>query len=451
MARKARSQAGIRTHIVLIPGFAGFDALGQLEYYGGLTELFNDLRADNEVLHYFDNFPTAAVVTRARRLRAYLAKRIARGEISNGDDVTLIGHSTGGLDIRLFLSDLYELKANEELIEVDGIRLDPRDLIGHIRRVVFLSVPHWGTNIADWVKSHWVLRKTFIDDLRATVAGSHLSLLERVESAIAANTASLTGAPIYQAVQDALDEANEDNGEQTPYRKAEAHEAASELALYLRHMASDFRAIDDLTSHAPRVSKGTNRKPASPTHLTAEDRDREEDQLRGIGFLSYVTVGKRPFDFEAGKPAPLWDLAKPCTYPEISKDNALSAGTDCMYRACYRACAGGPFDPPKESREVAKQVSPKQPIEVWDNDGIVNTLSMFWRPGENVLVHADHMDIVGQYRRMPAPPGSGRKYLRYDLLKSRSGFDEKIFGEVWSNIFRFALGRPAPRAVATAA
>jgi len=365
-AREARPRSDTRSHVVLIPGFAGFDALGQLEYYGGLTELFTNLRADNEVLHYFDNFPTAAVAARARRLREYLAKRIARGEISKDDDVTLIGHSTGGLDIRMLLSDLHNLKESDESIAVDGLDVQPRALIDHIRRVVFLSVPHWGTNIADWVKSHWVLRRTLIENLRATVAGSQLSLVERLESAMTANTFSITGAPIYQAVQDALDEANEDDGQRTPYRRAEAHEAASELALYLRHMASDFRAIDDLTSQTPRVEKRTNRKLESPAHFSTGERKSEEDKLKSIEFLSYVTLGKRPFRFDSEKPAPLWDLAKPWTYPEISKDRTLSRGTDCMYRTCYRACAGGPFDRPKESRDNAKRVSPKQPIEVWD-------------------------------------------------------------------------------------
>ena len=106
MATHRSSRPSKRIHVLLVPGFAGFDGLGQLEYYGGLTELFGILRADNEVLHYFDNFPTAAVVTRAQRLREYLAKRVTRGGISNGDDVTLVGHSTGGLDIRLLISDL---------------------------------------------------------------------------------------------------------------------------------------------------------------------------------------------------------------------------------------------------------------------------------------------------------------------------------------------------------
>ena len=107
----ARSPSTKRFHIVLIPGFAGFDALGQLEYYGGITPLFQTWRAGNQVLHYFDNFPTAAVVTRATRLRSYLARRIARGEISTSDDVILVGHSTGGLDIRRLLWDLHPPQA----------------------------------------------------------------------------------------------------------------------------------------------------------------------------------------------------------------------------------------------------------------------------------------------------------------------------------------------------
>ena len=70
-----------RVHMVLIPGFGGFDALGNVEYYSGITRQFQIHDDKSAVLHYFDNLPTAAVVTRAARLRAFLAKRIARGEI----------------------------------------------------------------------------------------------------------------------------------------------------------------------------------------------------------------------------------------------------------------------------------------------------------------------------------------------------------------------------------
>ena len=242
-----------RYHVVLIPGFGGFDALGQVEYYAHVTSLFDawkrgrPKRARPVVLHYFDNFPTAAVVTRAARLRSYLAKRIARGEISGGDEVTLVGHSTGGLDIRQLISDLHG-PADGPLHVDGGLPVPVRTILRHVRRVVFLSVPHWGTNIADWVRSHPVWRQALVAELQAAVAGSQIYLLDRVEAQIAGCSASLTGAQLLLAAQDALTEANAGFGRRSPLRTADAQEAASELALYLRHMASDFHAIDDLSS-----------------------------------------------------------------------------------------------------------------------------------------------------------------------------------------------------------
>jgi len=438
VANRNKRASTNRTHIVLIPGFAGFDALGQLEYYGGVTGLF-PRRSENAVLHYFDNFPTAAVVTRAARLRSYLAKRMARGEISTRDDVVLVGHSTGGLDIRRLLLDLGDLAERNRPIMVDGrVPVEPKTILERVHRVVFLSVPHWGTNIADWVHAEWVWRKVVIANLRGVVAGSQLLLVDRIESAIAANAASLSGAELLLAVQDALDEANENNGRPSPMRTAEAQEAASQLALYLRHMASDFGAIDDLTSCPPGDGE-----PVSPAHFDVAHRKEELEALGNIEFRSYMTIGRRTFRFDPGTPAPPWELAKPWTYPEFSKDRALSAGTDIAYRTCYRACAGGPFEKPVGGGKVTRRLkrAPRQPIEVWDNDGIVNTLSMLWPEGDNVLVAADHMDIVGHYKLVKAEPGGGRKYRAYDLLKSESGFSDEIFKQVWREIFAFCLDR----------
>ena len=435
----ARSASAKRFHIVLIPGFAGFDALGQLEYYSGITPLFQTWLAGNQVLHYFDNFPTAAVVTRATRLRSYLARRIARGEISISDDVILVGHSTGGLDIRGLLWDLHHRR--QPIVVDGGAKVEPARILKCVRRVVFLSVPHWGTNIADWVHAYGILRRALVEEFRAAVAGSQLLLLDEIESSITGGAGWLTGAELFRAVQDALSEANEHYGRPSPVRTAEAQEAASQLALYLRHMASDFRAIDDLTSRPQRPDKAV-----SPAHFGVHDRKKELQLERGIEFRSYVTLGRRPFRFNPGRPAPPLELAKPWTYPEVTKDIALSAGTDLAYRTFYRACAGGPFQQPLISGKVTRRLSgaPQHSIEVWDNDGIVNTMSMFWPKGENVLVPGDHMDIVGQYKLMVAEPGAGRKYRAYDLLKSGSGFSDKIFKEVWKEIFAFCLGRTRP-------
>ena len=422
-----------RYHVVLIPGF---DALGQVEYYAHVTRLFNAWRGERPaVLHYFDNFPTAAVVTRASRLRSYLAKRIARSEISGGDEVTLVGHSTGGLDIRQLVSDLHD-PANDPVHVDGGLRVPLRTILQQVHRVVFLSVPHWGTNIADWVRAHPVWRKALVADLQAAAAGSQIYLLDRVEVEIAGCAASFTGAQLLLAAQDALTEANEAFGRPSPLRTADAQEAASELALYLRHMASDFHVINDLSSQPP------DRGPMSPAHFSALDRKKEISRFRNIEVLSYATLGTRLFGFVPGQPAPVWDLANPCIFREIICDGKPSTGTDVAYRLCYRACAGGPFRPPALSGKVSWRLigSPEIPIELWDNDGIVNTASMLWPDVENALVDCDHLDIIGHYKLTKDAPGAGRRYQSYDALKSGSGFTHEKFANVWTEIFDFCVG-----------
>lgn len=80
----------------------------------------------------------------------------------------------------------------------------------------------------------------------------------------------------------------------------------------------------------------------------------------------------------------------PWTYPEIARDIALS--TDIVYRGCYRAFAGGAFKWPMHSGTVNRlPVCPNHALELWDNDGIVNTAPLLWPEGENVLVAADYM------------------------------------------------------------
>ena len=437
MARmnKAAKSFNRRTHIVLIPGFAGFDALGQLEYYAGVTPLFQDwTRArggGRGVLHYFDNFPTAAVRTRANRLERYLAKRVARGEFQPEDQLALVGHSTGGLDIRRCLYDLASFP--DRKIAVDGAEgVEAVEILDRIDRVVFLSVPQWGTNIASWVCRNLLGRALIVAELRASVAASQVPLLGTVQDWVSSAAAGFLNLDLFYAIRDALAEAEPVSRD--PPRAAAAQEAAALLELWLRHMGSDFQVINDLTPAS--LGSQYDDATASPAHFNASDRNKEAAGWAHHHILtrSYATVATRPFQFESGKPAPQWDLLKPWTWPEVTAAASESAGTDIAYRYCYRACAGGPFTAglPEE-----RPASPRA-LEIWDNDGIVNTASMLWPNGsETEVVECDHMDIVGHYRRVPAAPDTGREYRAYDLLKSASEFDENVFSRTWNGIFDF--------------
>ncbi len=450
---------GNRIHIVLVPGFGGFDGLGQLEYYAGVTPLFrrwqrrpkagrdDDANRRPAVLHYFDNLPTAGVATRAERLEAYLAKRFARGEFLPGDSVALVGHSTGGLDIRRAVLDLHARRG--EPIAVDGAHgasftVDPSDLLKMLRRLVFLSVPQWGTNIADWVQGYRMQREVFVANLCASVRSAQIGLIDKAEALLADLAASLTDADLLLAVRDALAEIDEKAlppAERRPVAVAEAQEASAELSLWVKHIASDFSAIDDL---ACRPYAGST----SPAHF---DGDQRQDELRlwkdlGIGTRSYATVGARPFVFTAGSPAPRWELSSLATYPNRTPQTGEARNMDFLYRLCYRACAGGPFEMPAGTAPVATTLrNQKQEIEVWDNDGIVNTASMLWPDGpDTILVAGDHGDIIGHHRLVRATPPSPRRYHTYDLLRSvppaeADGFAQ-TFQEVWSDVFEFAVG-----------
>jgi hypothetical protein len=209
----------------------------------------------------------------------------------------------------------------------------------------------------------------------------------------------------------------------------------------LRHIASDFSAIDDLGS---RPSPGST----SPAHFTNEQRERELRLWKDLGIetRSYATIGARPFVFTAGSPAPRWELLKPSTYPNLTPQTDEARHMDFVYRTCYRACAGGPFESPAgAAAPTALRTRQNQAIEAWDNDGIVNTASMLWPDGaRTILVEGDHADIIGHHRLVAKTPPSARKYHTYDLLrsapKSESGSFADTFKQVWSDAFDFAVG-----------
>lgn len=446
------SSPSSRVHVVLVPGFAGFDALGQLEYYGGVTPLFRlwkkagGQRRAHVVLHYFDNFPTASVAMRSRRLRDYLTKRIARGEFLPSDSVALVGHSTGGLDIRRLLWDL--ARASRRTYAVDGIKgsaytVSASAVLRLIERVVFLSVPQRGTNIANWIHEYEFGSNLVIADLRASVEASQLPLLGAVENRITGWLTEKTKLDIAYALQDALTEAEPGNG-RNAMRTAMAQEADSELRLWLRHMATDFSAIDDLAA-GDDAARNRDREHCSPAHFTARERNREiaDWKEHGIKTRSYATVGPCPFGFTGPQPVPRLNLLRPAEYLGWTH-KGRDSGTDATYRFFYRACAGGPFTCGEEGvvRPSPLNGSPPRRIASWENDGIVNTASMLW-PNRNdtVLVEADHEDIVGHFKRIrTAFKNTGRKYERYDLLKSGSGFSEADFGRVWNGVFDFCSG-----------
>ncbi len=460
-----------RTHIVLVPGFGGFDVLGQMQYYAGLTPVFRkwqaeapgDPRRARAVLHYFDNIPTAAVATRAARLRSYLAKRIARNEIQADDTVALVGHSTGGLDIRWLLWTLVnDPQARKRL---DGNRDNAMEvsneaLLDRLRRVVFLSVPQRGTNAADWLLTNDRPRRFATEALRDAVE----RLLARNGTALGLRVTRLlaerAGSDLFRAAEDVLRETDERRfagitmDVTAALAAVESREAFAHLWLWSRNIAADFSAISDLMSGPP------GHEPRSPAHLGDEERglERERWKEHGIVTRSYATFGACPYEPDVLRDRSPWSFLDLRPFGGSGILSSMLASTDLIYRLCYRACIGGPFAVPEGPREATVfGTTDRRAVEVWENDGIVNTASMLSPDGgETFLVKADHADIIGHFRLVEVPsqddargeeprPGaarsglSGRRYHTYDLLRSNSGFREEQFSAVWRDVFGFCL------------
>jgi triacylglycerol lipase len=434
---------GTRTHIVLVPGFGGFDALGQIRYYSGLTQLFQNWKASRPTdprvtLHYFDNLPTAAVVTRAERLRDYLAKRIVRSEFQPGDLIALVGHSTGGLDIRRLLWELSE--SPDEKVPIDGIGdSDPHavkraQILEMIRRVVFLSVPQHGTNIANWVNAHTSLRRIAVNATRDAVVAHSIRPVAALQDKVTAFLGDVSDVDLLFAMQDALYESDEHQFKGDVKREAEALEAHSELWLWTQHIAANFSAIEDLESR-------DNPSDTSPAHFDASMRARELAHWRkyGITTRSFATVGENPFEPEIFHDRRALTLADPRTWAEFRLRPGARQQMDFAYRWCYRACAAGSFVAPEGQRTATVfGTTTQRELQDWENDGIVNTASMLWPDGaETQLVKGDHGDIIGHYRRIGDSAKPGRRFSSYDLLRSASQFGDEEFKHVWRDVLEF--------------
>ena len=124
-------------HLLLVPGFFGFANLGDFAYFGHvrdyLSEIAPALGIRGEV-RVVATIPTASLSVRAARLVDSIAELVD----AQGGTVSVIGHSSGGLDARLVVTPDVSLPS-------------PRDVERYaraVRSVVSISAPHHGTPVA---------------------------------------------------------------------------------------------------------------------------------------------------------------------------------------------------------------------------------------------------------------------------------------------------------------
>lgn len=368
----------VRHHIFLVPGFFGFANLGDLVYFAHVAEFMREtLREqgfDVDVTHA-PTLPTASISERARHLHEVIEVAAPTGPIH------LVAHSSGGLDVRMFLAPGFS---------VDG--MDVESTASRCRSAVTLATPHYGTPLANYFNSLFGGRILSLLSLSTVyiLRFGHLplSFVLKLGGLIAEARARLVKRP--ETILDQL-----------------FSQLLSDFSDERQGALRDFLGqVRDDQSIIPQLS------PESVELFNSRASDRDD-----VRYGCIVTRGARPTGRARLK-------IGPNPYKQVSFS---------VYRWLYRQAARMP-------KSRVPRLTPEQRLrlraafgempQIGDNDGIIPTLSQVWGEVIDTAV-ADHHDIIGHFHDTHHVPP------HYDWLVTGSGFNRRHFESLWSNVAAF--------------
>jgi triacylglycerol esterase/lipase EstA (alpha/beta hydrolase family) len=369
-----------RHHIVLVPGLFGFARLGGFDYFTHVEEAlasrFLERGADCEFV-LVSSPPTGSIVHRTQ----VLMDAIQQACSDDAGAIHLVGHSTGGLDVRLLASPT--------------TWPDLPDWFDRVRSVTSIATPHYGTPLAYFF---------------TTMAGTRL--LEAL-SLLTYMTLQAGGPPltVLAPVLASLSRVDEALGIESKVLETTTgvllnflgEEGQTEVREWFDGIRSDQGAIIQLTPESMDIfNAGVENNPN----------------------LRYGCVAAR-----MPPPGPV-RLLKNLRSPI----NALSAAIfSTLYVGAGRTSKVYP--PPSPAPEVREYLEKKLDLELNNslNDGMVPTTSMIW--GDVLWAGtADHLDVLGHFH-------GDRDSSHTDWMVSGAGFREEDFDEVMDAVAEFQLQR----------
>lgn len=366
-------------HVYLIPGFLGFGTLGRLSYFGHVRRMLTTRLAAAGLdarIHIVHTPPTASMPTRAARLAATIAATAG----DDGGSLHLIGHSSGGLDARLFIAPKVALPTS-----LDVARLGAR-----VRSVVTIATPHHGTPLASFfttLRGQQLLQVVALLTIYILHFG-HLPLagLLWMGSRVVRVGGLLTNSELFEKLLGRLLE------DFTAARRRSVRAILGEVV-------KDQALMLQLTPEAMEVFNASVRPRA------------------GVRYGSVVTQAARPS---------LWSTMT------VGFDPAAQI-THALYRVLYQLAATTPRHlSPRLVPEVARTLrrAYRTTPSPAANDGIVPTRSQVWGDVIHAAV-ADHLDVLGHFRDASHHPP------HVDWLVTGSSFDRGRFETLWSDVAAF--------------
>ena len=368
-----------RHHIVLVPGLFGFARLGGFDYFmhveEALASRFLERGADCEFV-LVSSPPTGSIVHRTEVLMDAIQQACAE----DAGAIHLLGHSTGGLDVRLLASPT--------------AWPDLPDWFERVRTVTSVATPHYGTPLA-----------YFFTTLAGTRLLEALSLLTYLT--LRAGGPPLT---VLTPVIAALGRVDQALGVDSSLL-----EKTTELLL-------SFLGEEGL-SEVQEWFDGIRSDQGAIIQLTPESMDIFNAGIEDNPNIRYGSVVTR-----MPPPGPV-RLLKNMRSPI----NALSAAVfSTLYVGAGRTSKVYP--PPGPAPEVREYLEEKLGHEIDNalNDGLVPTTSMIW--GEVLWAgNADHLDVLGHFQ-------GDRDSSHTDWMVSGAEFREGDFDEVMDAIADFQFG-----------
>ncbi len=360
--------------VYLVPGFFGFSRLGGFRYFHRVSETLraelSRLGVDAEIIEV-DTMATSSI----RRRALALCKVVEQSGGLEHDAIHFVGHSTGGLDIRLALTP--------------GVVLDPGpiedEIAARTKSAVTLSTPHFGTPLANTFSSLQGRNLLYVLTMLATSRPGRMGL-----SAGARLLTKIARFDDRFGLRDTLLDSFADRL-LADVGRDEGHAVFE----FLSEVSADQGAMVQLTPEAIDL-------------FNAAVPDRA-----GIDYVSYICAAPPP-----SRPPLTRDIYRLVSRAAFSASWAMASREHRHY----------PY--PSPAHELAATIRTSLPFELdaGTNDGIVPTLSQVWARLGGVFI-GDHLDVVGQF---PHRDETGTRYAGW--LDSGSGFDDRRFEQLWHSV-----------------
>jgi len=369
--------------VYFVPGMFGFGHLAGYDYFKHVRLGLEKRFAQSGVEAIFEDVPAPPTSSLRYRSRI-LAATVAKSAGNDDSPIHLIGHSTGGLDVRLVLSP----KVN--------LGVTPEQLVWRERVVsaVTINTPHYGTPLATYFATVSGTRVLYVLSLLTvvslTIGEPSLAIFSRLVAGVGGIDSLFGGdMKVFSRVTDSV-------------LRFVDRDGRGEIADFLSKVRIDQGAIIQIMPEAMDLFNAA-------TVLDARVR--------------YGCV------VSAAAPPRAMRFARRIWSPYAAFTAAIYA---TLYQFASQESQVYPYARPSQRESEFLRVGIDHEVNGESNDGIVPTLSMLW--GELLWAgEADHLDVLGHFHDDQKPR------LHMDWVTSGSRFTRQRFGAVLDEIVKFAL------------